>query len=320
MLNIAQDTTVAGLHEKVIVEVQGAECAPVDDSYSEVIGYDPQRGTKIIEVPAGTIWYTPEQQRAYKERQQAEAENRLHRKPSGQFTFMSAREPMNDLTPKTLARLVYLSTYLKYDDCYLYYKSHRMDRGELEKILGLSPSSATKFLSSVMGKYIFIDDAKHYTMDAEYFRRGALGRNAVYQKLMIKTIRELYEGGHDLSKLGYIFRMVPYISTEYNLLCHNPWEQDIDDLDYITASEFCEMSGFSEKHLSVLREAYEAIRIKGDDGLLQVCGFSNDTKNAKIIVNPKVIYRGEDKEKLSEAIGAYMTDFTSLLESGPTSS
>ena len=72
-----------------------------------------------VQVPIGTIFYTPEQQEEYKERKEDEEQKKIRRannKPLGEFCFMNSKEKYKDVSPQTVTRLVYLATYLPYDE------------------------------------------------------------------------------------------------------------------------------------------------------------------------------------------------------------
>lgn len=66
-------------------------------------------------VPVGTVFYTPEQQKAIQDRQVQQKrffEHKAMMDSLGRFSFLHTEQGFEDVSPETAARLVYLSTFL----------------------------------------------------------------------------------------------------------------------------------------------------------------------------------------------------------------
>lgn len=57
--------------------------------------------------------------------------------------------------------------------------------------------------------------------------------------------------------LGYLFKMLPYVNLEYNVLCHNPLESNLDDIQLMTVSEFCGAIGYDISNWHRLNKIYK---------------------------------------------------------------
>lgn len=266
-------------------------------------------------VPNDTIAYTPEQQRAYKIRKEREQRlNTIKREssPLGRFVFTDVNQNYNDISPQSMARLVYLSTFLPYNQQVL--RGHNgapITKENAQERLNLSKNTFYRFWREVHEKYLFEDEASKVRIH-DCFRRGRLPKNinyAEYQRLYINAVRSLYEKC-PVSKnkhLGRIFQMLPYINIEYNILCFNPLETNIDAIEPMTVNDFCTEIGVSPEHCTRTIREYTGITFPAEGQDERFCSIVSDGTNidsARIFVNPRILYRGTDWKHVA-VLGAF---------------
>lgn len=134
-----------------------------------------------MEIPEGSIFYTPEQQEEYRKRKQLEEERRIkasmlamQKDELGRFYFASTENYFSGISPATLARLVYLCTYLRYDSGLLYStKRTPMRESDLTEVLGLSRNTVTAFVNEASTFFHVLDDGK-LSIDPDVFYKGSL--------------------------------------------------------------------------------------------------------------------------------------------------
>ena len=264
-----------------------------------------------VPVPVGSVVYTPEELERMNERKLKQKEF-LERKRSseelGKFGFMEAGGgELSTLKPATIARLVYLSTYLRFGTNCLYRTQRTpMSRDDLQDVLRLSASTVDRFWREVSPGYLSTDDEGHLILCGNSFIRGPLQKGdecARYTKIYTDAIRNLYRGTStgNHKQLGYIFLMLPYINIEYNALCHNPFETDVEEIAYMSVSEFCREIQHSYATAYRLRKAYSEIMFDVDGRKELFCVFIYDgihEEEARIFVNPRIIYSGSRWEKV----------------------
>lgn len=122
-------------------------------------------------------------------------------------------------------------------------------------------------------------------------------------KIYKKGIRILFESVNksEHKHLGYIFALLPYVNFEYNVLCKNPDEKDLNSIEPISLKDFCIMIGFDISHLNRLKKIYSAIRFNVDGEQRRFVAFVNDgtdIKRSTICINPRVLYSGSDYTKV----------------------
>lgn len=259
-----------------------------------------------IETVPGTIVLTPEQQeqrrKAWEVYQNRAIRKNLNR-PLGNFFFIQNDSDFGDITPATLARLIYLNTYLNFENNQLMLKKDApMYRKDLIRVLKISKGAISKFWHEVSPKYIMESESGLIFTNNNYFFRGYLNKTQKddlyrYRKFFIRGIRKLYHSVGNVSQhkhLGYIFQMLPFINIEYNVLCHNPLETDYEKIEPLTLQEFCKEIGYNISQVSRLLNIYKNIVFCNGQ---RFCNFVNDgldRNNSKIFINPHVLYSGSN--------------------------
>lgn len=272
----------------------------------------------VMEVPEGTICYTPEQQDAYKKRKQLEEERHMkaamlamQNNDLGRFYFVSTEREFDGISPSTLARLIYLCTFLRYGESVLYLTRRTpMYERDLTEVLRLSRNTITAFLNEA-SKYLFVLDDGRLCVEANTFCKGALhkGKHNSFQKVYVDTVRTLYRAtpSNKHRYLGYIFLMLQYVNIEHNILCYNPEETDLKSVRAITLLDFCHAINYDVNHAARLRNEYAKISFVINGKSEQFCSFVFDggnPNNSKIYINPHIIYSGSDYAHV-EILGAF---------------
>ena len=268
-----------------------------------------------ITVPYGSIIYTPESQEQYKERKEQERRNELRRltgKPLGSFYFVPASERFANIAPETVTRLIYLNTFVGYDNKLMLTKRTAMKRKDLAGVLNVSKSTVSRFWKEVSPTYITESDSGLIFSNNIIFKRGSIKTSkeyVQYQKFYINGIRTLYEATERSNhrQLGYLFKLLPFINLEYNMLCYNPLETAIEKIELISIADFCKMIGYDIAHLNKLMYIYRSIQFEVGGRYERFCAITYDgvnKNNAKIFVNPHILYCGSDYNKV-EILGAF---------------
>lgn len=278
--------------------------------------------TVTATVPVGTIMYTPEQQRAYKERKERDNEKMIiksHIGELGNYFFIASHLIINDIKPETLTRLLYLSTYAEYNTGRLR-KTQRttMVKSDLPKILNVSESTALRFLKDA-DNYITENGAGDLILNSAILKKGTLNKKEFvpYQKVYSEAFRNLYNNSSSTmhKRMGYIFQMLPYINVEHNVLCYNPYESDFNQIDFMTPQGLCEAIGYSIPMFYRLRKAFSELRInyKGkEEHLITIRRSDEDSDVEHIYINPHIIYSGSNYAKLESIFSLNMPESTDV--------
>lgn len=262
--------------------------------------------------PVGSTVITPERKKAYNQYTAKNETKRVINSVLGHFFFIPRDEDFADLLPQTVTRLIYLNTFIDYDTNRLMLSQRTpMRRADLVEVLGISKAAVSQFWKTTSPKYIKeTEDGLMFT-NRNVFVKRKLQKNTYnpMMKFYINGIRTLYRST-DISNhkhLGYVFKMLPFVNTEYNILCHNPDESDLHSIRSLSFGEFCESIGFDVSHLDRLLKIYKNLRFDVNGEQERFAAFTYDGFNKgdmQIFVNPRIMYNGSDFNKV-EVLGVF---------------
>ena len=293
-----------------------------DQETGELIGYiDPTSGEYIekitIDIPSGSVWYTPQQQRNYKARKEREAEQRVSNRfndPLGPYFFIHADEQFEGIAPEHVMRLIYLASYLSISkEMLMRTERTPIRQDDLMKLLGVSKTTVTRFLEAVSPRYLTVDESGLLYLNRQTFRRGKLKSKVKkeytpYRKLLINGVQALYHDNSALlrKRLGCFFKLLPYINAEYNLVCQ-PWcveEQRLDLVEPLSVTEFCELCHFDRKHWKEYIKEYSSISFMlagQEERFWSLVPAGGNPSIERIFINPYILYQGSDYQTVIRA-------------------
>ena len=267
-------------------------------------------------VPVGTVFYTPEQLQKINERKRQQHEF-LNSKTTldslGRFSFLYATQRFEDISPEAAARLVYLSTFLKWEDgALLLTQRAKMNHTNLPEVLGLSRQTVSRFIDEVSPKYITLDGENNIIMSPKMFYRGKIGRHGEslsWRKVYADSVRKLYRmaGRSNHRYLGYVFQLLPFISVQYNGLCLNIFEKDLNAVQFMSDIDFCDLIGYDRSAVSRLKRIYKKIRFEVDGHTEPFCAFVDVGDSTRIFVNPRILYNGTRPDMVA-VLGSFCKD------------
>jgi len=273
-----------------------------------------------ITVPVGSKVFTPQDQERYNQwraQQQREHEQkeirRLYAESLGKHFYVPAHQGFMDLAPQTVTRLVFLETFADYNNRLNINAKRAMQREDIASVLGVSQRTVDDFLCEVISAgYLEQKDDGLFFTNRSVFVRGKLKPGSSYRRLYIDAIRRLYAATpkNKHKHLGYALKLIPYLSVEYNVACHNPEETDMSKIDYLTLDEFCDLIHFKKRNRYKLVGSYENLQFPVGDHTECLCSIvinQCDLGKAKLYLNPNVMYSGSCFEKV-EILGSFCRD------------
>lgn len=254
------------------------------------------------EVITGAIILTPEMQKEIRRKNKEKEMYSIQYKEYGNFYWLFY-EVRKDLFNKkiegaTISRLMYLATYMAYEDNILYNKDKTpIKKSELGNVLKLKDDTARKFINECVEKnlIIFREDGK-ISISNEYFKKGKFYKeDYINEKSIIrvycKGICELYENCKDPSQhksLSHLFLLIPYANRAYNIICKNPMEEKKSRIKFLDMDEICEIVGYSKKNKVRLKNEMKKLEINGRVAFR----WLDDKYGSRAFINPAVYYAG----------------------------
>lgn len=261
-----------------------------------------------------------EQENLQKHKEIMEVTRNIRRTPKEHMyfkRFITEFNKITDLNPQTITRLMHLATYVSYKDNLLTYDNGIvLNRKDIKTIMGLSEDTLRKFLKEVKDKGYLIETPDGYKISLKVIHKGEtklrpLEDHERYVKVYIQAMRKMYNSVpiNQHKFLGYVFQMLPYVNIYHNILCLNPYEEDIDNIHPLSFSGMIRDLGLSEHNIDHFRKTAERILfdINGEEQhfLCYVLNAEIDSKNdGVVVINPNILY-GESEIKRKDAIGFF---------------
>ena len=271
-------------------------------------------GEVLAEVEPGSKLSDPEDREAAKEyiegikaakvrNDAVHYQSKLH----GGFTFLSINRMPDTLTPATVGRLVYLSTYVGYDNQLLSNKRTPITKTMLPEILCVGKTVAKRFFSECEAAKLLREDQQKRLYISDAFFRGSIGnRKDQHTRLWHDTIRDLYKRlpAKHHKYFGYVVQMLPWVNVNYNIVCSNPMETDPEQINPIDIDDLYMLCGYeagsrnTHRFIDALTGAWFDYRGSQQALCALFVRRGPDGKHTGLVVNPHLMYMGDDIERV----------------------
>lgn len=176
-----------------------------------------------------------------------------------------------------------------------------MTSQDIKDMLKISYNHVKKFKDNLTQQGIItIINNKAYVSNNAFYIGTLQNTTTDFIRIFIDSNRKLYSDSTPTQhkQLSYIYRMIPYLNRQTNILSRNQYEQDIERIEYMTFKEFCDSVGYDSSHSARLKTALSQFRIHGELAV----GFFDDllelkTKGKYVVVNPRLFFGGERELK-----------------------
>lgn len=225
-----------------------------------------------------------------------------------------------DVAPANITRMMFLSTYLSRDGFLVSAGHQPLTRDDLPDLLQCSERQFYNFWRDMKSAGVFVEKDERICSDGSKFFKGDLGggrevakmaEDGLYvMRLYVNGVRELYKKAtaKSLKTLSYIFQILPFVNREYNVVCRNPLETDLQKIEPMTLGEFCEIVGYDSKNAyRMSKQLFSPTFMVGKSeqrAVRYVLDKSLDRESYSIFINPNVYYAGSNPERV-EILGAF---------------
>lgn len=223
-----------------------------------------------------------------------------------------------DIDRANIARLIYLSTYMDYNDRQenllvkhgIDNKIEVLGRNDIKKLLNLSENAFCLFIKNMIeNNLIFKVDNKFY-INNEYFTKGKCNIEGDYTRIFINTTRMLFEScsSKQHKQLSYMYQLIPFMNYNLNIICRNPNENDISKLEKLSLKEICEILKISteKKSMNMFENNLLKFNIitngKKQFILKRVIVKGYNSRNDYFVINPNIAWSGNDINEMKNVV------------------
>ena len=209
-----------------------------------------------------------------------------------------------------IVRLMYLSTYLDYQNVLRIDKTRAIKLTDFPSLLDISERSAKYFISALKRNNImFQDENGNLKLNSEIFYRGKVKKPKEYEiqtiRIYIDAVRSLYlnTSKNERSRLLYVFKLIPYVNRFNNIVCKNVFESNVDNIERLTLEEFCDVIDYEKTHIARLKAELSSITLNGK---YIIAFLSTKNINKSIIcVSPAIFYAGGNNDVIRMLLGYF---------------
>lgn len=165
-----------------------------------------------------------------------------------EFTFgnmLNIPEVVARIDDKYCGYLLYLQTYINYAGTLVSSADDPMTRADIQKALGLADRAFKSFIKAMVDNEIIAHENGCYCVNPAYHFKGKTENKHVIKTFTTK-VRSLYNV-RNANKLGFIYKLLPFIHFETNTVCVNPYEMQVELITQLSKQDIAEITGVSEK-------------------------------------------------------------------------
>ncbi|MBS4195341.1 hypothetical protein [Lederbergia citri] len=192
---------------------------------------------------------------------------------------------ISSLTTAQCGYLLVLSSHVDYEGLLVKSENNKepMSTDDMRKALRASKSTFYDFLDACINYGIITEvDGRFYIAQHFHFRGKTAGDRVV--KTYIRKLREMYKevSAHDI---GLLYRMLPYIHVETNMLCANPDEPIPKNIRKFNRRELAEAVGVNPV---IISRAIGRMTFEGNSVFAKI---TTATEGTFYMLNPDIFER-----------------------------
>lgn len=226
---------------------------------------------------------------------------RLAQNERGYFTMMlyEMQKALElGVSKPNVTRLMYLATYMDYDNLLRAGNNVPMDKKSMQRCLKLKDDTFRNFFNDCTKANLLLYYEYKFYLNPDIFKRGRItdeqAKNGNTMFLYHKGIREIYENStlSEHKTLSYIFLLIPYVNQTFNVVCENPKEESflaMNCLDWNDIAEVLQINAIRN-----LKMKFKKYTVGGK----YVFVDSSTENKSFIFINPQIYYTGKNWEQV----------------------
>ena len=207
------------------------------------------------------------------------------------FTFAdmeSLQEVISCLSNVHLGYLLHLQCFIDLKTGFLHTQKGKVmtKKVDIQKTLGITESTRKRLCKALEDNSILeVVDGK-YRINPKYHFKGQANDKKVI-KLFTTTLKDLCKSLNP-NELGFLYKLLPYVHYETNMICINPFERDPNKIKFLNIEGISEKTGMNEKKIPALITGLRKSKIIRES-------VGEDKRNTFIKLNPYIFYRKSGK-------------------------
>lgn len=202
---------------------------------------------------------------------------------------------IQSLTTAQCGYLLVLSSYIDFDGLIIRSENDKtpMSTKDMQRALNIKQSSFYDFLDACLSHGIITEDGKgrFYVTRQFHFRGKSNGDRVV--KTIIAKLREMF-AEVSANDIGLLYRLIPYIHVDSNILCANPEEKSPKHVRKLNRKQLAEVAGVSP---ALISRATGRMVYRGSSVFAKI---TTATDGTYYMLNPEIFRRNDREYNVTE--------------------
>lgn len=226
--------------------------------------------------------------------------------------YDTASALFSQLKPATLTRIMVLGTYMNYENELVEDNGVTMTQLGIQNALGVSERMTRYILGELKTLDIITENERVYLLNPAFFTRGRISEADLsasfddgksVKRVYADGVRALYHAASQASvkKLCPLFRIMPYVNKEYNIVCFNPLEKNKSAIRPMSVGDVAELTGTRRADANRVQRALLEPEFLTDRGMTKavryVSGNQLGVENHCLFINPRIYYGGSEEHR-----------------------
>ena len=258
----------------------------LNEDTGEIIDIKDSKDLTIIIGKRGGRYIGPKQAEFLKQRSLRYADNT----PFVWANFKYNKPFHPDIEDANIPKMIFLATFCNN-------VGYVMGKQDITDMLNISYNLSKKFRDNLTEqKVLFFKRDLAFISPRSFYKGKLKDTGTSYIRIYEEYNQKLYQSCTTTQhkQLSYVYRMIPYLNRQTNILSYNQQEQEIKHIVNMSVKDFCRKVGYKPSHSARLRNCLSQFRVNGELAV----GFFNDLTQLipdgkYIVVNPNLFYGGE---------------------------
>lgn len=210
----------------------------------------------------------------------------------------------NILSNQELTRVMYLITFINYDNKIMFDAGKPMNKKDIKNLTGISERLFYKWYNKMIKLKVILEKDNGIYINEKYSFKGEIKKPKNINRVFINAVREIYEANSNknIALLGIVIRIIPHTHKFTNMICYNPDEEKLENVKYATLKDISNIIGeYNNRNYHILKRQLGQFRLNNGEPILMFIedGVSSD---ALLVMNPRITQSGklEHMKVLSE--------------------
>lgn len=232
------------------------------------------------------------------------------------YIYDSNNTALSKLKTSHVTMLMYLCTFMNYQNYLKTNHKKYITRDDFETLLNIKQRESYNFYNTLINNNIITvektDDETKLKLNENIFYKGKFDKNKVDAKtfsairIYNSVIQKLYSNRVCKKRMGYFYKLIPYVHETNNLLCKNKYETNKNKIQGLTLNDICEILNYSKSNTLKLKRILSNITFIHND--IKQCVFkqldysadSKQSKSKQIMfgINPLLFYAGTVMDRI----------------------